>query len=56
LCCKIELDPEKLLYQHNWILNYRVGNREDSVKADFFIWGNSVMEKKFKDGYPWRKK
>ena len=37
-------------------LNYRVGNREDSVKADFFIWGNSVMEKKFKDGYPWRKK
>jgi glycosyltransferase involved in cell wall biosynthesis len=39
-----------------YTLNYRVGNREDSVKADFFIWGNSVMEKKFKDGYPWRKK
>lgn len=39
-----------------YTLNYRVGNREDSVKADFFIWGNGVMEKKFKDGYPWRKK
>jgi glycosyltransferase involved in cell wall biosynthesis len=38
-----------------YTLNYRVGNREDSVKADFFRWGNGLMEKKFKDGYPWRK-
>ena len=38
-----------------YTLNYRVGNREDSVKADFFLWGNAIMEKKYKDGYPWRK-
>jgi glycosyltransferase involved in cell wall biosynthesis len=38
-----------------YTLNYRVGNREDSVKADFFLWGNAMMEKKYKDGYPWRK-
>ena len=38
-----------------YTLNYRVGNREDSVKADFFHWGNAMMEKKYKDKYPWRK-
>jgi hypothetical protein len=38
-----------------YTLNYRVGNREDSVKADFFIWGNAKMEQKYKDKYPWRK-
>jgi hypothetical protein len=36
-------------------LNYRVGNREDSVKADFFIWGNAQMEKKYPEKFPWRK-
>jgi glycosyltransferase involved in cell wall biosynthesis len=38
-----------------YTLNYRVGNREDSVKADFFLWGNAMMEKKYKDTFPWRK-
>ena len=38
-----------------YTLNYRVGNREDSVKADFFHWGNAMMEKKYPDSYPWRK-
>lgn len=38
-----------------YTLNYRVGNRSDSVQKDFFIWGNMEMEKKYKDGYPWRK-
>lgn len=38
-----------------YTLNYRVGNRSDSVQKDFFIWGNSMMEKKYKDGFPWRK-
>ena len=38
-----------------YTLNYRVGNREDSVKADFFHWGNAKMKKKYPDSYPWRK-
>jgi hypothetical protein len=38
-----------------YTLQYRVGNREDSVKADFFLWGNSQMEAKYKNGFPWRK-
>lgn len=38
-----------------YTLQYRVGNREDSVKADFFLWGNAQMEKKYPDGFPWRK-
>jgi hypothetical protein len=38
-----------------YTLNYRVGNREDSVKADFFHWGNAKMEKKYPAAYPWRK-
>jgi glycosyltransferase involved in cell wall biosynthesis len=38
-----------------YTLNYRVGNRSDSVQKDFFIWGNLMMEKKYKDGFPWRK-
>ena len=52
------LREHEFTYDTNGIysLNYRVGNREDSVKADFFRWGNGLMEKKFKDGYPWRKK
>ena len=39
----------------SYSLNYRVGNRTDSVQKDFFIWGNSMMEKKHPNGYPWRK-
>jgi glycosyltransferase involved in cell wall biosynthesis len=38
-----------------YTLNYRVGNREDSVKSDFFLWGNAMMEKKYPNSYPWRK-
>jgi hypothetical protein len=38
-----------------YTLNYRVGNRDDSVKADFFHWGNAIMEKRYPDKYPWRK-
>ena len=37
-------------------LNYRVGNRADSVQANFFLQGNKIMEQKYKGEYPWRKK
>jgi glycosyltransferase involved in cell wall biosynthesis len=38
-----------------YTLNYRVGNREDSVQADFFLWGNSKMQQKYNGTFPWRK-
>lgn len=39
----------------DYTLNYRVGNREDSVKADFFLWGNEMMKKKYEGKFPWQK-
>ncbi len=38
-----------------YTLNYRVGNRADSVQADFFLWGNSKMQQKYNGNFPWRK-
>jgi glycosyltransferase involved in cell wall biosynthesis len=38
-----------------YTLNYRVGNRADSVQADFFLWGNSKMQEKYNENFPWRK-
>lgn len=38
-----------------YTLNYRVGNRDDSVKADFFLWGNEKHKQKYNGEYPWRK-
>ena len=39
-----------------YTLNYRVGNRQDSVQKEFFLWGNAKMEQKYGDYYPGRKK
>jgi len=39
-----------------YTLNYRVGNRKDSVQAEFFLRGNRMMEEKYNGEYPWRKK
>lgn len=38
-----------------YTLNYRVGNRIDSVQADFFLKGNKVMLDAFGSELPWRK-
>lgn len=38
-----------------YTLNYRVGNRTDSVQKDFFLWGNEQMKQKYNGEYPWRK-
>lgn len=39
-----------------YTLNYRVGNRADSVQAKFFLWGNEQTKSRYPDGnYPWRK-
>lgn len=35
-------------------LNYRVGNRNDSVKADFFLNGNKKMMEKYSGILPWK--
>lgn len=36
-------------------LNYRVGNRSDSVQAEFFLRGNEVMKQKYNGELPWVK-
>jgi len=38
-----------------YTLNYRVGNRSDSVQKEFFLWGNDKMKQKYNGEYPWRK-
>jgi len=39
-----------------YTVNYRAGNREDSVQAKFFEQGNKVMFDNYKGEFPWRKK
>lgn len=39
-----------------YTLNYRVGNRVDSVQAEFFLKGNEYMRKKHGDSFPWNQK
>lgn len=38
-----------------YTLNYRAGNTERSVKKEFFLQGNEVMNKRYESKYPWRK-
>lgn len=38
-----------------YTLNYRVGNRADSVQAKFFIQGNKKMAETHGESFPWRK-
>ena len=40
----------------DYTVNYRVDGGTGSVNSDFFINGNSVMNKKYNGVYPWRKK
>lgn len=35
-------------------VNYRAGNREDSVQAQFFLQGNQIMQERYKGDFPWR--
>lgn len=36
-------------------LNYRVGNRSDSVQSGFFLQGNEIMKQRYGESFPWRK-
>jgi len=36
-------------------LNYRVGNRPDSVRSEFFLRGNEIMKQKYNGELPWAK-
>lgn len=38
-----------------YTVNYRAGNRADSVQSEFFIRGNEEMSKKYEGKFPWRK-
>ena len=38
-----------------YTVNYRAGNRADSVRPEFFIEGNKRMAEKYNGEFPWRK-
>lgn len=38
-----------------YTLNYRTGNRQDSVQSEFFLRGNQIIEQLYKGEKPWRK-
>lgn len=44
------------LVSGEYTVNYRAGNRADSVQAQFFLKGNEIMKQKYNGEYPWRKK
>lgn len=52
------LRQNKLTYQttSEYTLNYRVGNRIDSVQSEFFVKGNEFMQQKYNGVFPWREK
>ena len=39
-----------------YTLNYKVGGNEGSVKPEFFLYGNQVMNQKYNGNFPWRAK
>lgn len=39
-----------------YTVNYRAGNRADSVQPAFFQQGNEIMNKRYEGEFPWRKK
>jgi glycosyltransferase involved in cell wall biosynthesis len=51
------LRQNKTKYQTTgeYTLNYRVGNRTDSVQSEFFLRGNEIMNKIHNGVFPWRK-
>jgi len=38
-----------------YTVNYRAGNRADSVQADFFLQGNHFMKLRYNGNLPWKK-
>lgn len=52
------LRMNKLSYKTtgDYTLNYRVGNRVDSVQSAFFLSGNEHMRKKYGSVFPWNQK
>jgi len=44
------------LVSGEYTVNYRAGNRADSVQAHFFMRGNEIMHQKYNGDFPWRKK
>jgi len=44
----------KANYSGKYTVNYRAGNRADSVQAQFFINGNKAMMQKYNGNLPWR--
>jgi glycosyltransferase involved in cell wall biosynthesis len=44
------------LVSGEYTVNYRAGNRADSVQTQFFLNGNKIMHEKYNGELPWRKK
>lgn len=39
-----------------YTLQYRAGSRADSVQGEFFKAGNKIMDQRYPNGFPWRRK
>lgn len=52
------LERKKIFYETSgeYTINYRAGNRKDSVQQAFFLKGNEVMRQRYQGNLPWVKK
>lgn len=52
------LERKKIFYETSgeYTINYRAGNRKDSVQQEFFLKGNEVMRQRYQGNLPWVKK
>jgi len=54
LCCKtLFRDFPRNCSSRKHTLNYTVANRPDSVKGEFFLYGNQLMHERYPGGLPW---
>ena len=52
------LENKNISYQTSgeYTINYRAGNRKDSVQKEFFLRGNEMMRQRYQGNLPWVKK
>ncbi|MFZ7343944.1 glycosyltransferase, partial [Avibacterium volantium] len=54
LCQGLLQQPAKIYCTGEYTVNYRLGNRADSVKAEFFLQGNKIMASRYASPFLWQ--
>lgn len=54
LCRDLLKDHPRCGTSGRYTVNYRAGNTADSVKADFFLRGNTLLRQRYGERMPWR--